>query len=206
MEGTTRERFISILQSAPPRDQAKIIRGVLEKYPVASFEEKLRPEKQQLYDYFESVAAKLDGLAVRLPPQAEATSEAVEAALADAEILLRERGPASVVDRLHTALHGYLRNLAEQAEVSLDGRENLPRLFVLVRDHHPALKAQRKEIAKVAKSMASALDALNDLRNQASSAHPGELLGTPEAHLAVNASATVFQYLRERTQAEEGIH
>src|SRR5207237_4858220 len=37
-EGTTRERFIEILSSRPPHEQAKIIRGVMEKYPVGSSE------------------------------------------------------------------------------------------------------------------------------------------------------------------------
>ena len=35
-DGTTRERFIEILSSRPPHEQAKIIRGVLEKYSVGS--------------------------------------------------------------------------------------------------------------------------------------------------------------------------
>jgi hypothetical protein len=37
-QGTTRQRFIEIVSSRPPHEQAKIIRGVLEKYPVGSSE------------------------------------------------------------------------------------------------------------------------------------------------------------------------
>src|SRR5260370_7934299 len=33
-EGTTRERFITILSSLPPRDQAAIVRGVINRFPV----------------------------------------------------------------------------------------------------------------------------------------------------------------------------
>ena len=33
-EGTTRERFIQILKSQPPGVQARIVRGVLERFPV----------------------------------------------------------------------------------------------------------------------------------------------------------------------------
>ena len=33
-EGTTRERFIQILSSRHPGDQAKIIRGVIERFPI----------------------------------------------------------------------------------------------------------------------------------------------------------------------------
>ena len=34
LEGTTRERFIQILLTADPEAQAKILRGVLERFPV----------------------------------------------------------------------------------------------------------------------------------------------------------------------------
>ncbi len=37
-DGTTRERFIRVLESVPPDQQAKIIRGVLDKYPAGSAE------------------------------------------------------------------------------------------------------------------------------------------------------------------------
>jgi hypothetical protein len=35
-EGTTRERFIVVLEKSPPDVQAKIVRGLLAKYPVGS--------------------------------------------------------------------------------------------------------------------------------------------------------------------------
>ena len=33
-EGTTRERFIAILSSLSPRDQAAVVRGVIDRFPV----------------------------------------------------------------------------------------------------------------------------------------------------------------------------
>jgi len=33
IEGTTRERFIAILSSLPPKDQAKVLRGVIQRFP-----------------------------------------------------------------------------------------------------------------------------------------------------------------------------
>src|SRR6185503_1921407 len=36
IQGTTRERFSAILLGAGPRDQAKILRGVLERFPVGA--------------------------------------------------------------------------------------------------------------------------------------------------------------------------
>ena len=43
-----------------------------------------------------------------LVPAPPTITSVVERALADAETLLREQGPTSAVDRVHTALHGYL--------------------------------------------------------------------------------------------------
>lgn len=46
---------------------------------------------------------------------------------------------------------------------------------------------------------ANAIDAINSLRNNGSIAHPSEdLLGEPEAHLAVNATRTIFNYIRAK--------
>lgn len=45
-------------------------------------------------------------------------------------------------------------------------------------------------------AMATVLDSLNPIRNNASVAHPNEeLLDEPEAHLAINAARTVFAFL-----------
>src|SRR5206468_6586287 len=56
-EGTTRERFIETLSSRPLHEQAKIIRGVLEKYPVGSSE--MRTEA--MHDEYLALADKLEG-------------------------------------------------------------------------------------------------------------------------------------------------
>ena len=42
------------------------------------------------------------------------SSDVVKRALADAENLLRNSGPVSAVDRVHTALHGYLRAVCDR--------------------------------------------------------------------------------------------
>lgn len=47
-EGTTRERFIRVLEVSPPPDQAKIIRGVIDKYPVGSSELRTEESRNEL--------------------------------------------------------------------------------------------------------------------------------------------------------------
>lgn len=43
-DGTTRERFIKILSESNPKDQSKILLGILEKYPLHYFEDMLQDE------------------------------------------------------------------------------------------------------------------------------------------------------------------
>jgi len=59
-QGTTRKRFIAILEDSPPAAQAKIIQGVLNKYPVSSFSDEEREQKQVLYNEFTEIIKKLE--------------------------------------------------------------------------------------------------------------------------------------------------
>lgn len=104
LDGTSRQRFINITQHATPSDQAKILRGLLEKVPEPTAE---GPRVMTVEDV-RKLISRLGGLPV--PAVRPANSrEAVERALADAETLMREQGPVSAVDRIHTALHGHCR-------------------------------------------------------------------------------------------------
>jgi hypothetical protein len=113
LTGTTRERFINILTAASPQDQAKIIRGVIERFPVGhggSPETRTAELRGELLD----LAQRLDSgsVAVRTP---QITSEFVQRALADAEALITTQGATSGVDRVHAALHGYLIATCDKA-------------------------------------------------------------------------------------------
>lgn len=125
--------------------------------------------------------------------------EVVRKALKDAETLLAEHGASSAVDRIHTALHGYLREVCTKAKLTVAPSGTLTDAFKAIRTQHPAFAAtgtHAEAIKKVANSMASALDGLNTLRNQASNAHPNEeLLDDADASLAFNAASTVFNYV-----------
>ena len=126
--------------------------------------------------------------------------EVVRQALKDADSLLKASGPSSAFDRLHTALHGYLKEVCDNE--GLTYHQPLPtimQLYKAVRTAHPAFKvtsAHAEAINKVANSMASALDGLNTLRNNASPAHPNEeLLDEVDGMLAFNATRTILNYV-----------
>lgn len=195
-QGTTRERFIAILQNSSPDEQAKIIRGVLEKFPLED-EGKPATRTKELYKELEIMAVRLAGILPIRNPQI--TSAVVEQAIKDIEILVQSGQPISCVDRIHTALHGYLRVICDTANIAYQKDDSMARLFKLLRQQHPAfddLGPRTNEIERVLKSFATILDALNPVRDQASEAHPNEnLLGKNEAILIINVGRTLLHYI-----------
>ncbi len=139
------------------------------------------------------------------PPSPKVTSQAVERALADAQGLIHSRGPTSALDRMYTALHGYLRAVLERAKISLPTDPSVTQLFKLLRSQHPVfskLDHGGSDSLRVATAMATVIDSLNRLRNSASGAHPNEaVLAEPEAMLAINAARTLLHYLDGKIQS-----
>lgn len=197
-EGTTRERFTKILKSSPPLIQAKILEGILQRYPVGSSE--LRT--QERHDEIRSWILRLRGSGPIDLPVTHITSEVVLRALADAEQLIQTRGATSGVDRMHTALHGYLRAVCMQSGLETDKDASITELFKVLRGNHPAfqdLGPRSEDITKVLRALSTVIDALNPIRNRASIAHPNDvLLDEPEAILVINAVRTLLAYLDAR--------
>jgi hypothetical protein len=195
-QGTTRERFILVLEKSLPDVQAKIVRGVLAKYPVGS--SPLRTEAAR--DRLVAMAERLErrrGMVTALPPAI--TSDVVVRALDDAETLLKNSGPESAVDRVHTALHGHLGYLCEEAHIAYDREDTMVRLLKKLRQEHPRLRdlgTRDHDVGTVLKASGSILDALNPVRNNASVAHPNAaLLGREEALLVINIGRSLLVYL-----------
>ena len=193
-EGTTRVRFEKILEASPPHVQAKIIRGIIERNPPKDGDADLI----HLAKDFVALAERLE----RAPVSFTATvftSEVVERAIKDTETLVHSRGAASGVDRIHTALHGYLRKACGDATIPYEAGATMTVLFKNLRADHPAFKEEgprAQDITQVMRAMSAIMDALNPLRNKASVAHPNEaLLDEPEAMLAINAARTILNYL-----------
>lgn len=165
-------------------------------------------EHEKLLPHLErSVPTKLNDLGYfggHVPavlPSANA-SDVVRRALIDADQLLATSGATSVVDRLHTAMHGYLRSACQTAGISIPDNATLTQAFKELRAHHPALQSlgsHDKEVGKILLSFATVLDALNPIRNHGSVAHPNDrLIELAEGSLVVNAVRTIFHYLNQK--------
>jgi hypothetical protein len=194
-EGTTRERFIAILQRSEPLIQARILRGVLRKYPVGSSPTRTADQVAAIEELIRRLEA---GCGVAGAPPS-ITSEVVTRAIDDAEALLRSTGAVSGVDRMHTAFHGFLRVLCDRASIAYGPDAPVTTLYKVIREKHPGLRdlgPHGEEIDRILRSFASAVDALNTLRNRASVAHPNlTLLAREEAYLYVNAVRTLMAYI-----------
>jgi hypothetical protein len=158
--------------------------------------------------YVRFIAVELDTNERVIPvtaPSPRVTSESVDRALLDAEQLIRSRGAASAVDRVHTALHGYLRAMLERRGIEIPKDASITRLYTLLRESDTVLSTaghREDDIQKIIRSMGSVVDSLNTLRNRASGAHPTEqVLDEPEAMLAINATRTLLHYLDQKLEA-----
>jgi Abortive infection C-terminus len=195
--GTTRERFISILEGAPPDHQAIIIHAIIDRCPAEPAFPKRTPELKKELEFY---VARLSGAPITLSPIVS-TSEVVRRALTDAKELIRSAGPTSAVDRVHTALHGYLREkCAEIAEPAADDA-TVPTLLNLLRSKHPSLQQmgpRPDDVTKILRSLGGALDALGTVRNKSSMSHANhELLPEAEARFVLNTVHTILNYLRK---------
>ncbi len=108
----------------------------------------------------------------------------------DSEALIKATGAVSGVDRVHTALHGYLIEICREENIRHSTDSDISALFSLIRQMHPKLQSGSPgtETQKILRGLAQIVDAMSPVRNRHSMAHPSEdLLEEPEAMLAANA-------------------
>ncbi|MFI0398476.1 MAG: abortive infection family protein [Thiolinea sp.] len=137
---------------------------------------------------------------VTTPELALSQVETVERALADARTLIATAGASSAIDRLHTALHGYLMHLCKTVGIDVSEVKGASRAFKMLREQHPAFATNGhmgKEVNQLLQGFATAIDAFSQLRNNASLAHANQLLEEPEATVVVNGTFTIFCYIQD---------
>lgn len=199
VEGTTRERFIHILETSEPQIQAKILRGILNKYPVNS-EVPFGSNASRTSNLHKVVLGWINRLENNLLSEVDLTytSDTVARAIRDCHVLLKENSAISGVDRIHTALHGYIEAICDNHYIAYERNASLPALFSILRREHPAFQiaVTSKEVTSILRSLGAIIDSLNPVRNQASLAHPNrQLIDEPEAALIINAAQILLQYI-----------
>lgn len=202
--GPTRACFEATLFEASAKDQSAVLRTILEDYPPLAKPDPEHPKFRSpaLHREIKGWISRLETGQVAVEVEIELVSDVVRRALDDAAILLRTSGPQSAVDRVHTVMHGYLHTLCDEAKISVGDRPTMNQLFKALRVAHPALAdvgIRAEDVNRVLGSMATILDALNPVRNNASVAHPNQqLLGEAEATLVINTVRTLLNYLEDK--------
>lgn len=202
--GTTRECFEATLFGASAKDQAAVLRAILEDYPPPDTPDPAQPKfrSEKLHREIRAWISRLETGTTSVDVGLLTASETVRRALEDADNLMRTSGPQSAVDRVHTAMHGYLLSLCGDAGIAHGDRPTMNQLFKALRAEHPGLSnvgVRSEDVAKMLGSMATILDALNPVRNNASMAHPNSaLIGEAEAVLVINTVRTLLTYLEAK--------
>lgn len=198
LEGTTRERFIEIFEQLDNPSKAKMLRGVVERFPVGE-DGAPKTRTDPLREEILEAAKNYSEASPVASPNTRITSPIVERAISDAEQLLRANGATSGVDRIHTAMHGYLIAACDSVNIKYPSDATANALLKLLRKNHPKLQVsghRQQDIDQLLNSSAAILNALNPLRNQASVAHPNrQLLGKDEAMLVINIARSLLHYL-----------
>lgn len=132
-------------------------------------------------------------------PKPKVNSEVVIRALSDAQHLLDTSGAISAVDRVHTAIHGYIKSICDENGIKYKKDESITTLYKLLRENNPELKSlssNSQELDRIVKALATILDSINTIRNHYSVAHPNEnLLNEDEAILVINSVRTILHFL-----------
>ncbi|WKA49223.1 abortive infection family protein (plasmid) [Geobacillus zalihae] len=213
-KGTTRERFIKILIEADAYQQSKILRGVLKKYPLEYFEDRFEEgilseteikNKRKLYTKIEEWISQLEGNGLIKVNELKYDYEFVEKVLKQAEILINNHSAASAVDRVHTALHGYLKRICDEAGIVFEkGKPTIQEIFSKLKNEHPYFKVDNDPyFNEIIKSISRLLHNLNDIRNNRSFSHPNEnILGEPEALFIINMSRAILNYVNSKIKTD----
>lgn len=199
--GTTRARFVAILEEQPPHRQRRILEGVLLRCPPDNDGFRTDEKRQRIEKWIHELAQS----GVHVGDHERPLPEIAQAAL-DAIRLDRQSGhPERGVDRAVTALQACLHTLRDEGGWTDRERATLGESFSNLREHHDAFRAKPGEEAftKLLRRIGNAIDALNDLRNKRSLAHANPTLDSIDARFALDCAEALIQYIWSRASAGE---
>lgn len=121
--------------------------------------------------------------------------------LEDVNLFIREGKYESAVDRVHTGFYAYLRQLMDKHGINYSENEKLPSLFSKLHGFYE-VNIQPPEVSDrikaVLRSAGGMINAINELRNNNTVAHPnGQLIQKREAQLVVRLVNLIIDYIRD---------
>ena len=125
----------------------------------------------------------------------------VQKAVEDATVFIREGRYESAVDRVHTAFHGYLRQLLTEHSEPFGVDDSLSALYSKLHGFYsssiqPADVGER--VKTILRSAGGMINTVNELRNNNTIAHPnGQLIQAREAQLVIRLVNAVVDYIED---------
>ncbi|MFT8210898.1 MAG: abortive infection family protein [Symbiopectobacterium sp.] len=123
-------------------------------------------------------------------------NDTIQKALADAEILLKETGPDSAYDGIHTALYGSLKQICDNHVIRYNSTcDSVDGLLPLIMSYYKGNNTDKRNdtVFKMLRSANSILKGINELRNHNSLAHANSsLLNEADARLAINLARSIM--------------
>lgn len=128
-------------------------------------------------------------------------SGTVQKAVEDAELFIREGRFDSAVDRVHTAFHGYLRQLLTEHGVTYGVEDGISVLYSKLHGCY-AVVIQPTDVGDririILRSAGGMVNAVNELRNNNTIVHPnGQLIQAREARLVIRLVNAVVDYIED---------
>lgn len=209
-QGTTRQRFTKILFESEPLIQAKILQGVIDKYPIEFFEHRNNDgfltkqeleNKKRIYDNILTWISVLKGQGLLEVKELVYNYSFVQETLDQCQTLISQHNCKSAVDRAHTALHGYLKETCKNAGLII--KESNPKIqdyWSKLKNEHPSFIIDHSQshlpINQIVNAIGRLLENLNEIRNNKSYSHPNEeIIGESEAKLVINLFRSILNYI-----------
>lgn len=136
--------------------------------------------------------------------QIAAQSDTILHAISDAEIFIREEKYESAVDRIHTAFHGYLRQILEKHHVDYLADDSISALYSKLHNMYgtciqpPDVSTRIRDIVRSGSGMVTRI---NELRNNNTIAHANtQLIQKREAELVIRMLSAIINYIDDIEQ------
>ena len=131
----------------------------------------------------------------------------IQKAVDDAMVFIRDGRYDSAVDRVHTAFHGYLRQLLTDHQIVYGREDSLSALYNKLHDYYEK-SIQPPDVAvrvkTIMRSGIGIINTVNELRNNNTIAHPnGLLIQVREAQLVIRLVNAIVDYIED---VEKSLH
>lgn len=149
------------------------------------------------YSFIKEIINAEEGKSVPKPTPKN-TNKNIYLALKDAELLITNSGAASGYDRMHTALHGFLREVCKNNNISYNKSDAITALLPKINNYIKSLPddGRNEKVFNMLRSANAMLDSINYLRNHNSQSHPTEeLLTENDAVFSINLVRSIITYV-----------